>query len=160
MISDRLFALFAGMVTTTSLFGDFATASEAMQHWQVFSLSAEGITGDVDLSPTSIVFENGNAFELSYVGRALGVVYGQPKDMPAKIYRIVNPQNPILLHGNRLCSEIPYYVAWVEYSMKPLMEEWNMLLLDIIKGSEPPRANMDPNRICGGFSFIRVVDKH
>jgi hypothetical protein len=72
----------------------------------------------------------------------------------------VNPQNPILLHGNALCSEIPHYVALMEQSMKPLMEEWNMLLLTLIKGLDSPYADMNPDRICAGYAFTRVVGKH
>ena len=156
----RPFALLAGMVAAVYSFGSVAIALEAIQHWEAFSVSAEGITGNVDITGTRMVFENRTVLELSYVGSASGVVLSAPKDLPAKIYRITNPQNPILLHGNTLCSEIPFYVAWVEQSMKPLMEEWNELLLVIIKGREAPRANMDPNRICSAFTFTRVVGKH
>lgn len=158
-ILRRPFALLAGTVAAIYFFGSIAIASQAMQHWEAFSISAEGITGDIDLSPSRIVFQNGTALELSYIGRARGIFYNSPEDI-AQIYRIVKPENPILLHGNPLCSEIPYYVAWAESSMKPLMEEWNALGLVIIKGREPPRANMDPNRVCAGFGFTRVVGKH
>lgn len=159
MISQRPFALLAGAVVVTFLFGSVAIALEAMQHWDAYSTSAEGITGDIDLSSSRIVFQNGTVLELSYIGSAAGIIQVQ-KDLPARIYRIVNPQDPILLHGNPLCDQRPYYLAWIESSMKPLMEEWNLLELIFIKGREPPNANMEQDRNCGGYAFTRVVGKH
>ena len=70
------------------------------------------------------------------------------------------PVEKFLLHGNPLCDQRPYYLAWIESSMKPLMEEWNLLELIFIKGREPPNANMEQDRNCGGYAFTRVVGKH
>src|SRR5258708_7928170 len=153
MISARSFASFAGSAAVMFLFESVAIASEATQHWEAYSRSAEGITGDIDLSSSKITFQNGTVLELSYVGTATGLIQNISKGQPAKIYRIVKPQNPILLHGNRLCDQSPYYVAWVEESMKPLMEEWNMLLLTFIKGQGLPSTSMNPDRDCGGYTF-------
>ena len=159
MISHRPFALFAGAVVVTFLFGSVAIALEAMQHWVAYSRSAEGITGDIDLSSSRIVFQNGTVLELSYADSAPGIIQVVPKNLQAKIYRILNPQDPILLHGNLLCDQSPYYLAWVELPMEPF-EGRNMLQLIFIKGREPPSANMDADRNCGGYAFTRVVGKH
>ncbi len=155
---QRPFA-FVGIIAASYLFESNAIPLEGTQHWDAFSRSAEGITGDIDVSSSRIVFQNGMAIELSYVGSVLGVIQVE-KDIPAKIYRIVRPKNSILLHGNRLCDQSPYYAAWAETSMEPLMEEWKMLQLTFIKGRELPTANMNPNRDCGGYAFTRVVGKH
>jgi len=152
------FALLAGTVAAICFFGSVAIASAAMQHWNAFSRSAEGITGDIDLSSSRIVFQNGTVFELSYVGSVPGIIENTPENLPTQIYRIVKPQNPILLHGNALCDQSAY-VAWVELPMG-LIDGVNVLLLDFIKGRETPRANMDMSRKCGGVSLTREVGKH
>jgi len=143
----------------TFFFGSVAIGSEAIQHWNAFSRSAEGITGDIDLSSSRIVFQNGTVFQLSYVGSVPGIIENTPENLPTQIYRIVKPQNPILLHGNALCDQSAYYVVWVELPMA-LIDGVNVLLLDFIKGRETPRANMDMSRKCGGVSLTREVGKH
>jgi hypothetical protein len=157
-ILHRSFALFSGTLATTFLFGNVAIASGAMQHWDAFSRSAEGITGDIDLSSSRIVFQNGTALELSYVGSIPGIIENTPGNLPTQIYRILKPQNPILLHGNPLCDQSAYYVAWVELPMVPF-DGLNLLLLNFIKGRAPPRADMDTNRKCGGVALTREVGK-
>ena len=140
------------------LFGSVAGALERTQHWDVVSLTAEGITGDIDLSPSRIVFENGAALELSYVGSAPDVIQYMADDPPAKIYRIVKPEDLLLLHGNSLCGgTIPIYVAVMERPDE-LVTEWHQLFLDFISGGELPRAHMDQNRVCSGYSYKRVVE--
>ncbi len=124
-----------------------------------FQQKCGGITGDIDLSSSRIVFQNGTVFELSYVGSVPGIIENTPENLPTQIYRIVKPQNPILLHGNALCDQSAYYVAWVELPMG-LIDGVNVLLLDFIKGRETPRANMDMSRKCGGVSLTREVGKH
>src|SRR5580765_4163675 len=157
MTLTRRFA-FVGSIVVTIIFGSVALSSEAMQHWDAFSVSAEGITGDVDLSSSRIVFQNGTFLELSYVGSIPGIIENTPENLPTQIYRIEKPQNPILLHGNPLCDQSAYYVAWVELPMA-LIDGNNVLLLDFIKGRETPHANMDMIRKCGGVSLTRMVAK-
>src|SRR5258708_3146267 len=124
MIDLRPFALFSRTVTASFLIGSVVMASEAMQHWDAFSRSAEGITGDINLSPSRIVFQNGTALELSYIGRARGIFYNSPEDV-AQIYRIAKPENPILLNGNPLCNETPSSLASPEPPSKPSMGQWS-----------------------------------
>ena len=150
MTRTRRFA-FVGSIIATILFGRVAVSSEPMQHWDAFSTSAEGITGDIELSSSRIVFENGTVLKLMDVGSAPGIVAVGLYVANAKIYRVMNPQNPLLLHGNRLCSEPVTYVAWVKLPIEP----FDGLRLDPIMGRQLPRSNMSRDRLCGGFTFTR-----
>jgi hypothetical protein len=128
-----------------------------MKHWDALGTSAQGITGDIELSPSRIVFENGSVLALIYVGSAPDIMLDAgPRGTTAQIYRVMIPQNPLLLHGNRLCNEPATYVAWIELPFNP----FDGLRLDIITGRQPPRSGMRQDRVCSRFSFTREAGKH
>ena len=127
-----------------------------MKHWDALGTSAQGITGDIELSPSRIVFQNGSVLALMYVGSAPDIVLDAgSQGTPAQIYRVVIPQNPVLLHGNRLCNGPATYVVWEEVPIEP----FGGLRLDIITGRQPPRSGMSQDRVCARFSFTREVGK-
>src|SRR5258707_7668512 len=128
MTRSRRFA-FVGSIVAAILFGRIAVSLEPMKHWDAFGTSAQGITGDIELSSSRIVFQNGSILALLYVGAVPDIVLDAgPQGTSAQIYRVVIPKNPLLLHGNRLCNGPATYVVWEEVPIEP----FDGLRLDII----------------------------
>ena len=69
MFQSRFLAALLGLAVGLCVSADAAPAGE---HWEVLSLTAEGITGDIDISESRIKFQNGFTFELEYVGDVPG----------------------------------------------------------------------------------------
>jgi hypothetical protein len=80
-----------------------AVKAAAGEKWEAVSTTALAITGNVTFSPDRITFANDESFPLAPAGTApefvaaMGIV-------SATLYRVTTPDDPILLHGNRLCG--------------------------------------------------------
>jgi hypothetical protein len=61
------------------------------------------ITGDVTLPPDRITFANHKSFPLAPAGTV--PEFAAPTErVSATLYRVTAPDDPVLLHGNRLCE--------------------------------------------------------
>jgi hypothetical protein len=64
---------------------------------------AMAITGDVTLPPDRITFANHKSFPLAPAGTV--PEFAAPMErVSATLYRVTAPDDPVLLHGNRLCE--------------------------------------------------------
>ena len=69
------------------------------------------ITGNVRFSPDRITFQNGKSLALARAGMMM-VTEGR-ESRPATLYRVVKPENPVLLRGNRLCdAPVTFIAVW------------------------------------------------
>lgn len=119
-------------------------------HWQAFSKSAEGITGDIDLSETLLRFSDGQSLQLQYLrdGPEVGLGIG---DRAAKIFKIVDSRPLRLLHGKTLCfSPATYFTAAVDTN--------GLLVLTVFSGGEPPVVPIESetNRLCASYVFSQA----
>jgi hypothetical protein len=79
------------------------SAAPAGEHWEAVSTTAISITGDVTFAPGRITFGNGKSLPLAAAGSVPG--FGAPTGaVDATLYRVTAPDDPVLLHGNRLCG--------------------------------------------------------
>jgi hypothetical protein len=90
-----------GLAFLPGVFGVWAAA--AGEHWEAVSTTAMAITGDVTVSPDRITFANDKSFPLAPAGTV--PQFGAPTDqVSATLYKVTAPDDPLLLHGNRLCG--------------------------------------------------------
>jgi len=81
------------------------------EQWEAVSTTAMSITGNVRFSPDRITFQNGKSLALARAGMMM-VTEGRESG-PATLYRVVKPENPVLLRGNRLCdAPVTFIAVW------------------------------------------------
>ena len=86
-------------------------AAAAAEQWEATSTVAMAITGNVTFSPDRITFQNGASWPLTLVGHAAAFETALNQRVPADLYKVTAPANPLLLHGNRLCGTPMTYIA-------------------------------------------------
>jgi hypothetical protein len=77
-------------------------AAAAGEHWEAVSTTAMSITGDVTFSPDRITFGNGKSLPLAAAGTAPNFDWSGKKT--TTLFKVTAPDDPVLLHGNRLCG--------------------------------------------------------
>lgn len=69
------------------------------QTWQAMSRTATGITGDITVTPSKLIFQNGASINIQRVD--------QNAEQGITLYQVTSKNNPVLLHGNLLCGQAP-----------------------------------------------------
>lgn len=123
-----------------------AVAAPATEHWTATSKTATAITGDIDLSPTKLAAA-GKTFPLAVAAdvAAFGASSG-PK--PARIMRVTREVNPVLLHGNTLCSPA---ARWITLYRGDADKE---LTLAVFHSQTQPQGEDDPG-FCATYFYTR-----
>ena len=98
-----------------------STSGGAGERWTAVSKTAMSITGDVTLRSDRIVFSNGVVLPLRKV-RTVAFTDDTGFTGRGTLYRVPNPVDPVLLHGNRMCGAtravpVTFVVVW---KSKPL----------------------------------------
>lgn len=87
------------------------SGNAAAQELIAISGTAEAITGDIYADDGSISFANGAVLALDDVVGDTFAVDG--RTVNASVHSVLDPADPVLLNGNRLCGMGPVtYVAW------------------------------------------------
>lgn len=123
-----------------------AAAAPTTEHWSAASKTATGITGDIELSPTALVAA-GKTFPLSVAADvdAFGTDQG-PK--PARLLHVTRAFNPVLLHGNTLCSPA---ARWIAVYRSAAGKE---LTMAVFSGETQPQGEDDPS-LCATYFYER-----
>lgn len=102
----------------------------AMERYTAVSRTAMGVTGDIRLDDSEIVFQNGRKLAFADLVADSFVVEG--KKVGASVYRLKAPEDPVLLNGNRLCGQgrVTYLAAWGTPDM----------VIGVFTSREPPRS--------------------
>ncbi len=100
MTHARLLALAFSLTIATPALADNYTA---------VSNTAMSITGDIEFDDFGITFANGKKIVFDALISDTFVVDGEK--VPASVYSLAKPKDPVLLNGNRLCGEPVTYVA-------------------------------------------------
>ena len=88
-----------------------ATVSES---WAPVGHLAQTITGRVTFSPTEIKFQNGKSLSLTQGAQMLFRPEPKGKKVTADLFRVTQPDDPVLENGNKLCRGKPvaYLIVW------------------------------------------------
>ena len=106
------------------------------------SNTAMAITGDIEFDETGITFENGEQITFDEkVGDKL-VVDG--KTVPAFVFSLAEPKDPVLLNGNRLCGAPVTYVASWEAS------DGDTTMVAVFSTQDAPQSDAD---MCASYSY-------
>lgn len=95
-----------------------ALYAQPVRHWAAASKVSMSITGDLRLSAGEIVFGDKSALKLSFMGAASGINNAlDAAGQPVRLYRVVDPRELNLLHGNSICRAT--YLTTFEPAPKP-----------------------------------------
>ncbi|WP_449410400.1 hypothetical protein [Methylobacterium komagatae] len=123
-----------------------AVAASATEHWSATSRTATAITGDIDLSPTKLVAA-GKTFPVTVADDVANFgTSGGPK--PARILRVTHEVNPVLLHGNTLCSPTARWIALYRSNAA------KGLNLAVFSGQTQPQGEDDAS-LCATYFYTR-----
>jgi hypothetical protein len=132
---------FAGLVLTAAAVSSASAAGQSKaQTWVPVSTTAESITGPLAFDGKVIQFEGGARLPLKEVKR-WGVT---------TLYQVSQPANPVLRHGNFLCSEelMPRFVVSTQLD--------NSLVISVIEGDVAPATDADVDEAaCAEYRYIR-----
>lgn len=119
-----------------------AYAQEESDHYAAISNTAMSITGDVWMDDTGITFENDEYLEFSDLVADKFRVDG--KQVPASVYRIAEPADPVLQNGNRLCGsgKVTYLANWASSK--------GMTTIAVFTGKTAPKSSAE---MCASYTY-------
>jgi hypothetical protein len=80
--------------------------------YTAYSKTAESVTGDISFDDFSITFANGESLAFAELLADHFIV--DDNSVPASLYRVEVPGDPVLLNGNALCGagDVTYVASW------------------------------------------------
>jgi hypothetical protein len=136
-----------GVACVAAAFAPRVSAAE--ERWEATSRTAMAITGNVTFSPTKVTFQNGKSLSLEAAGNLADLDTGGTRG-PAVVYRVIHPENPVLLNGNTLCGKPATYIAVIS---APQRGGRPVRSMEVSYGP-PARAISDST--CGVFNYELV----
>jgi hypothetical protein len=90
-----------------------AQTTPVPENWNPISRTAQTTTGRVAFTPNEITFQNGKSLPLARGGQMLFRPEAKKKVM-ADLYKVTQPDDPVLENGNKLCKGKPvaYLIVW------------------------------------------------
>ena len=73
-----------------------AQTASAPESWTPISRTAQMITGRVTFAPPEVTFQNGKSLSLAPAGQMLFRPLAKKKKVPADLYRVTQPDDPVL----------------------------------------------------------------
>jgi len=124
--------------------------------WEADSTTALGITGNITITQSEIVFQNGTRLALSYMGKRSGLSLID-SSLVSAVFRMRDPRDVRLRGTNMLCGEIPRYMA---LDIQGSNAMGTMLDLSVITGKTSPLEQFDRNRICATYGYAPGKPAH
>lgn len=105
------------------------------------SSSAQSVTGDIQFDDFSITFANGETLEFSDLIADNFIVDGET--VPASVYRVRTPGDPVLENGNQLCGsgDVSYLASW---------GPGDLTTVAVFTGDEPPAGS---DEMCASYVY-------
>ncbi len=128
--------LIASAVTAIALLsGSAAYAFTAGDYYLPVSAEAKAITGDIQIDDFSIRFETGATMKFSELVAETFEVDG--KELPASVYRVAQPADPVLKDGKHLCGkgDVSYIVYWMAVP--------EQITIGVFTGDKPSRNDAE-----------------
>lgn len=131
----------------------FSQTPPAARHWTAYSRTASDITGDITLSSTQIVFQNGVSFMLSPVAGNTDInleTYGLTG--PVHLFRVDDPRAVHLLNGNTLCGAMAHPVQATFIGTVAVGEK--ELGVAVFSGRRDLTVSNVEARLCGTYRYF------
>lgn len=106
------------------------------------SSTAVSVTGDIQFDDFSITFANGKTMEFSDLVADHFMVGGET--VPASVYRVRKPADPVLENGNRLCGsgKVSYMASWDGGG--------DLTILAVFTGTAAPTSD---DEMCASYTY-------
>ena len=107
---EVLLAFAVSALATTAV----AQTAPGSENWAPVGHQAQTITGRVTFSPTAITFQNGKSLSLTQGAQMLFRPEAKAKKVTADLFRVTQPDDPVLENGSKLCRGKPvaYLIVW------------------------------------------------
>ncbi|MER0237440.1 hypothetical protein [Fulvimarina sp. MAC8] len=128
--------------------GGVCAASQAFAtEYEAASTTAMGITGDMSLTDAGMTFEDGTVLQFSESVEQPVIYNGE--EMPATIYTLASPSNPVFASGNDLCGQdVTYIATWADSGgAQP------GIIMTTYSGEAPPK-NVD-EEMCSLYWYVQ-----
>ena len=91
-----------------------AQTAAVSENWAPVGHLAQTITGRVTFSPTEITLQSGKSLSLTQGTQMLFRPEAKAKKVTADLFRVTQPDDPVLKNGNKLCRGKPvaYLIVW------------------------------------------------
>ncbi|WP_246245682.1 hypothetical protein [Mesorhizobium zhangyense] len=125
----------------SSCFISLAHAYTDEDSYVAVSGTAMSVTGDIQFDDFSITFENGKTLNFSGLVADTFIVDGQ--EVPASVYQVSHPGDPVLENDNRLCGSgaVTYIANW---------DDNGRSLVAVFTGDEAPSSNEE---MCASYTY-------
>jgi hypothetical protein len=132
-----------------------AGAAAAAEQWEATSTTAMAITGNVTFSPDRITFKNGASLPLMLVGHAAAFETVPNQRVPADLYKVTAPADPLLLNGTRLCGGGPIQkpVTYIAVWPVPASGGRQGRGMNVFSGATPPQPSGSRTGECGLYFY-------
>lgn len=126
-------------------------------HWEPLSRTASGITGDITLSDTQLIFANKASISISPLEH--------DADTGQTLFRVTSKTNPELLNGNLLCGSKPvdYLVVQISGDV-PGQSDMQLMAYyypEQLHLNDLPLKNLDDinRQMCALYTYVGMTDK-
>ena len=104
--------------------------------------TAMAVTGDIAMDDFALTFANGKSLAFSALVADRFEVEG--KSVPASVFRVARPADPVLENGNRLCGvgKVTYVANWAADN--------DMSVVAVFTGAAPPRSDAS---MCASYTY-------
>ncbi len=128
-----------GLALAVSVTWSFAAYGD---DYTAYSNTAESVTGDISFDDFGITFANGESLAFSDLVADHFTVDG--RRVPASVYRVEEPDDPVLLNGNALCGagDVTYVASWTAGE--------GLSAVAVFTGNRPPRGS---DEMCASYIF-------
>ena len=108
LLAIAVFGVAAGAATAV------AQTETVSENWAPVGHLAQTVTGRVTFSPTEITFQKGKSLALTQGAQMLFRPEVKGKKVTADLFRVTQPDDPVLENGNKLCRGKPvaYLIVW------------------------------------------------
>ena len=119
-----------------------AAAPVFADDYTAVSNTAMSVTGDISMDDFSIDFQNGESLAFSDLVADHFLVDG--RRVPASVYRVAEPADPMLENGNQLCGngDVSYVATWGDGA--------GMTAVAVFAGSRAPKNS---DQMCASYSY-------
>lgn len=117
------------------------------ERWRAASTTAISITGDIRLSPTSLIAA-GQVIQVT-VAADLPAYSSITGTFPARVLKVVKPRRVILKNGNEFGCNAP--VRWIVVYRQGAR---NSLGMEVFEGAALPRSS-DDDGFCASYGYYR-----
>ena len=109
------------------------------------------MTGDVAFTGTAITFHNGASLHLAPAGQ-IDAFKDAGEVVHAVIFRVVEPADPLLLNGNRLCGGGRPVTYLAVSQPAPLPGDKSPRSMSAFSGGQRP-SSTDTKGFCGTYNY-------